>query len=59
MALKGLWISKTIAILQNVKPKYAVSGHIHQYKKEQSQGITLIRLGSVHNSTQFYDMIEL
>lgn len=35
------------------------SGHIHEYKKEQAKGITLIRLGSVHNSTQFYDMIEL
>lgn len=47
------------AILENVKPKYAVSGHCHQYQKEQVQGITLFRLGSVHNSTQFYDMIEL
>jgi len=47
------------AILEKVKPKYAVSGHIHEFKKEQVKGITLIRLGSVHNSTQFYDMIEL
>lgn len=50
---------KITEILEIVKPKFAVSGHIHQYKKELVKGISLIRLGSLHNSSQFYDMIEL